>query len=237
MRGIFVAGILALLGVPCLAQMPLQGPQAPASEQAPSQASPIGSTITIPAGTRVPVTLASPIITKKDRKGDAVRVATAFPVTVGTRLAIPAGTYVEGTIDKIEKHRGGDVHLQMSFTRMIYASGYEVSLIGATVLSKAEEPGRQDPRQDTGGSFVGLGNGFLPQQEPPPLPQVGPNKAVVIGATVGVVAAVAVIGIIVAHHRGGGNEPVIDEGTQFDLVFQEPVTVDAARIAPASATR
>ena len=76
-------------------------------------------TITIPVGTRIPLALASPI-TSKARPGDAVRAVTGFPVTVGTQLAIPVGTYVEGVIDKVTKGGRSGPSLQMHFTRILF---------------------------------------------------------------------------------------------------------------------
>ncbi|HUI73661.1 MAG TPA: hypothetical protein VLX32_01885 [Candidatus Acidoferrum sp.] len=235
MRILLLAGLLT--ASTCLAQSPAQEPRTPAPEQTPAGGANSDGTITIPAGTHVPVTLTSPLRLKKARTGDSVRVATAFPVTVGTQLAIPAGTYLEGVIDKIQRHgRGGDVHLQMSFTRMIYANGYEVALSGASVTSKADGLDEPDPGHGTKTGFFPMSNGFLPQQTPvpPPPPQVGPSRGAVIGVTVGVAAAVTVIGILIAHHNGGGNEVVLDAGTQFDLIFQSPISVDAARVVPAA---
>ena len=64
-------------------------PQVPAAlpEQTPSS----GQTI-VPAATVIPLTLVSQIKSKSTKVGDAVRAQVAFPITVGTQMAIPAGT-------------------------------------------------------------------------------------------------------------------------------------------------
>lgn len=230
MRLMLLAGLLT--ASTCLAQTPAPGPLA--QNQTSADATKRDGEITIPAGTRVPVTLSSPIHLKAVRKGDTVRVATAFPVTVGTQLAIPAGTYLEGVIDKIQKHvRAGDAHLQLHFTRMVYANGYEVALTDASATAKNSDSDERLPGQEMR-SYPGvMSNSLMPQQAPtpPPLPQVGPSKGTVIGVAVGVAAAVTVVGILLAHHSGGGSDTVIDAGTQFDLIFQAPITVDEARMA------
>lgn len=91
------------------------------------QASP---TITVPAGTVVPLTLVSPIKSKSTRPGDTVRASVAFPVTVGDQVAVPPGTYVEGVLGqplpKI-KHQP-DPGVQIHFTRLVFANGYSVPL-------------------------------------------------------------------------------------------------------------
>jgi len=86
----------------CWAQEPASNPQQPPSQaQALPPAASQKQTIVIPAGTRIPAQLASPVTTKLGRPGDSVRAVTTFPVTVDTELAIPAGSYIEGVIDKI----------------------------------------------------------------------------------------------------------------------------------------
>jgi hypothetical protein len=100
--------------------------QLPASASA--QAAP--STVIVPAGTVVPLTLVSQIKNKSSKPGDSIRAVVAFPVTVGAQLAIPAGTYVEGTLlppaPKV-KHQP-DKGVQIHFTRLLFANGYSASL-------------------------------------------------------------------------------------------------------------
>lgn len=239
MQRVFLAGILTVSTVFA------QGVPAPQAQTAPDQSKAAGAqdstggTITIPAGTKVPVSLTSPIIAGDAHKGDSVRVVTAFPVTVGTRLAIPAGTYLEGVIDKVGKeNRSGQAHLEMHFTRMVYASGYEVALTRATIAARA---GDLDERAHTplatpnwgmrGEDFFGK-----PQQQQPtlpaPQPPARPSIGKVVGIGIGVTAVLAVVGIVLARRgHGGANQTVFETGTQFDLVFQVSVAVDGAKVA------
>jgi hypothetical protein len=67
-------------------------PHAPENAQQPSQVQQPASTnqtITIPAGTRIPLSLTSPITNKEARPGASVRAVTTFPVAVGAQTAIP----------------------------------------------------------------------------------------------------------------------------------------------------
>ena len=52
-------------------------------------------TLTIPAGTRVPLSLKQAISTKTAKTGDPVYAETAFPFVVNDRVVIPAGTYIQ----------------------------------------------------------------------------------------------------------------------------------------------
>jgi hypothetical protein len=98
--------------------------------------------ISVPAGTHIALSLIVPIHTKTVHRGEAVHLETQSPVIVDNQVAIPARTYVEGVIDKINKqdsasHTGG---LQIHFTRLIFSNGYEVRLDGAILQTKLEIP-------------------------------------------------------------------------------------------------
>jgi hypothetical protein len=108
-------------------------PGAAGSPQAATPPAGSGQTVTIPAGARISLRLVSQI-TGKARKGDAIRATTAFPVTVGTQMAIPVGSYAEGVIEKL-KRRGPTV--QLRFTRIVFPNGYTVAIEGTNVEAKA----------------------------------------------------------------------------------------------------
>lgn len=79
----------------------------------------------MPQGTTIPLELVSLIKSKTSRPGDSVRGVVAFPVTVGTQVAIPAGTYVEGTINSINPGppHGMGRSVKIHFTRLIFSNG------------------------------------------------------------------------------------------------------------------
>jgi hypothetical protein len=58
---------------------------------------------TVIAGTKVPLSLINTISTKHSAAGDRVYLETAFPVLVGSRIVIPVGSYVAGTVTEIRK--------------------------------------------------------------------------------------------------------------------------------------
>ncbi|MHB8217746.1 MAG: TraB/TrbI/VirB10 family type IV secretion system protein [Candidatus Sulfotelmatobacter sp.] len=89
--------------------------------------------VTIPAGTKIPLSLAQAISTKNAREGDAVYATTAFPFVVNERVIIPAGSYIQGKISHVERggRMKGRAEILMHFTSMIYPSGYTVMLPGS----------------------------------------------------------------------------------------------------------
>src|ERR1022692_2845587 len=56
---------------------------------------------TVPAGTKVPLTLTQGITSKTAKEGDPVYAQTAFPITQNNRIVIPAGAYVQGVVRRV----------------------------------------------------------------------------------------------------------------------------------------
>ncbi len=69
----------------------------------------------------------------------------------------------------------------------------------------------------------------------PPLPQVGPSKAVVIGSMTGGFAAFTITMFALERHRMNSYDFVVfDVGWQFQMVLDSPVVLDAAQVAAAA---
>ncbi len=108
-------------------QLTVQNPPA-ANENAPPP-----EFVTVPAGTRIPLILKQGITTKNARVGDPVYAQTAFPITQNNHMVIPAGTFVQGEIKRVQRpgHVKGRAELLLGFNSMIYPNGYTVVLPGA----------------------------------------------------------------------------------------------------------
>ena len=202
----------------------LAAAQAPASTAEANQ-------LSIPSGTKVPLSLKQSISTKNAREGDAVYAATTFPVVINDRIVIPAGTYVQGRISNVK--RGGRIkgraEVLMHFSTLIYPSGYTVVLPGAvenvpgaekTSMKDEEGTIRQDSQTGekaktvataagTGAVVGGLSNGV---------------KGGLIGAGIGGGIGTA-IGLLTR-----GNDVRMDAGTTLEMVIQREVPLDASRI-------
>jgi len=189
-----------------------------------SNAPPVtASTITIPAGTAIPLTLVSSIKSKSSKAGDTVRAIVAFPVTSGTQMAIPAGTYAEGVLSAVTA-RAPHTNLpavQIRFTRLLFANGYSVQIdadntqaelaLPATGSEPAQATASETSQEGTVASTPARGSfGLLAQQqEPPTLPRVGPSPAVIGGAVGGGFAALMVSMFVWAHHRAVNTDYVL----------------------------
>ena len=93
---------------------------------------PAKPTYTVPAGTKVLLSLRSAINTKSARPGDGVYLASTFPVVVGTRVMIPAGVYVQGVVDSVVRagRVKGRAQLNLHFTSIIFPNGTVVEIPG-----------------------------------------------------------------------------------------------------------
>jgi hypothetical protein len=217
-------------------------PNSPATGQAaPALSSP---TIVVPAGTAVQLTLMSAVKSKSTKAGDAVRAVVAFPVTIGTQLAIPAGTFVDGDVLQVTaRPKNGQPSLRVHFTRLVFSNGYSVTLNGENTEAlfvpadssvPADEAAELTPPRLPGMRFA-MGEG----QEPtlPTLPRVGPNPAVIGGAVGGGMLALIIGMLVLARHSASNTDFVLyDAGWQFQMILDSPVTLDAARVAAAAAT-
>ena len=88
------------------------------------------SAFTLPAGTKVDLALIVPVWARKVRLGDPLYAQTNFPVVTGNRVAIPAGTWVQGRIEgtTLPTRRQNRAELQVLFTRIVFANGYTIAL-------------------------------------------------------------------------------------------------------------
>jgi hypothetical protein len=199
------------------------------------------NTVTIPAGTKIPLSLKQAISTKNAHEGDAVYAETAFPFVVDDRVVVPAGSYVQGKIAHVERagHGKGRAEILMHFTSIIYPSGYTVMLPGsventpgADNKSVKDSEGTIQQDKDTGkrvedaakggvyGTLGGATAGGL----------AGGLNGARVGAGVGAAAGVA----WALLKRGG--DVKLDVGTSIEMEIQRPVSLDSNRIAVAKAT-
>jgi hypothetical protein len=224
---------------------------APAATTAPSPAAVVvtpapaavvdPNVVTIPAGTKIPLSLKQAISTKNAREGDAVYAETAFPFVINNRVVVPAGSFVQGTISKVERagHGHGRAEILMHFTSMIYPSGYTVMLPGsventpgAEDKSVKDQEGTIQQDKDTGKKVEDAAKGGV--------------YGTLGGATAGSLATGSLNGARVGAGAGAaagiawallkrGNDVKLEVGTSIEMEIQRPVVVDAARIAVAKA--
>jgi hypothetical protein len=206
-------------------------PSDPAASSATVSVESRKTTIIIPAGTSVPVSLKQAISTKTARNGDPVYAETAFPCVVNGHIVIPSGTYIQGKIERVQRggHVKGRAEVLIHFTSMIYPNGYTV-MLGGTVENT---PGADSTSMDSEGTI---------RQDS----EAGRKaKAAAEGATTG-----AVIGAVTNGGKGAGigagvggvtglaigmlsrgADVKLETGTSIQMEIQREVSVDASRIS------
>ena len=237
-----VLGALLMTGC-AVAQTPAASSTQPSATQAAAATSassaaaravavrPASSTLIIPSGTKVPLALKQAISTRNAKEGDPVYCETTFPFVVDDRIVIPAGTYVQGKISRVQRpgRIKGRAELLMHFTSMIYPSGYTVMLPGSldnipgadkTSMKGPEGTVRQDSDKgkdigtvastaSTGAVIGGLSAG---------------GKGAGLGAAAGGLAGLAIAMI------SRGSDVKLEPGTSIEMIIQREVSVDANRV-------
>jgi len=194
------------------------------------------NTISIPAGTKIPLSLKQAISTKNAREGDAVYAETVFPYVVDGRVIVPAGSYVQGKISHVERagRVKGRAEILMHFTSMIYPSGYTVMLPGsventpgADNKSVKDSEGTIQQDKDTGKKIEDAAKGG--------------TYGTIGGATAGGLATGGLNGARVGAGAGAaagiawallkrGDDVKLEVGTSIEMEIQRAITVDASRI-------
>lgn len=233
----------------------LSGAPVWAAAQVQTQTQSAGQMISIPAGTQVPLTLVGTIRSKTTAIGSTVRAEVAFPVTVGTAVAIPAGAFVEGTLqqDQLPKMSKKDrkarakaanppAVLQIHFERLVYPSGYIVPL---DAQSAAAAIAPLQPEAGTEMALAGAderGHGpYSPEPQStsttlPPLQRPGPNPVVVTSAVVGGFALLTTGLLLLSRHSRNNTDVLLyDAGYQISMTLSSSVLVDRSRASASAA--
>jgi hypothetical protein len=103
---------------------------APTQDSAPSS-------ITIPAGTSMPLVLATSVTSRNVHRGDDIHAQMAIPITVGTQVAIPAGSFLQGKVDKLRR-KGTRAEIQLQSARIIFPDGYIATVPGSLTIESEE---------------------------------------------------------------------------------------------------
>lgn len=215
-------------------------PSKPAAGSIAERPAPDAHSVVIPAGTKVPLSLAQAISTKNAREGDPVYAQTTFPFVLNERILIPAGTYIQGKISHVERAGRSKkrAELLIHFTSMIYPSGYTVMLPGYI----ENTPGADD-------KSVKDKEGTIQQDKDTGKRVEDAAKGAAVGGTVGSVGGLAAGGLNGARYGGlagiaggvawallkHGPEVKLDVGTSIEMEIQRDVSIDATRIQVARA--
>ena len=187
--------------------------------------------VMVASGTKIPLTLKQAITTKSARPGDPVYAQTAFPITKDDQIVIPAGTFVQGEVQRVVRpgRVKGRAELQMSFTSMIFPNGYTVMLPGAvqntpgstTNTMKGKEgtiQGDSTKGKDVGtvisSTIPGAGIGAIAD---------GGKGAAIGGASGGIIGLATVL-------LTRGPEITLGTGDSLEMVLESNIELDPAKV-------
>ncbi|MBI4465630.1 MAG: hypothetical protein HY647_13075 [Acidobacteria bacterium] len=179
----------------------------------------------VKAGTRLPLVLVNSVSTKTSEVGDRVYLQTSFPVSINSRIVIPEGSYVTGTITQVKRpgRLKGRGEIYLRFDTLMLRNGIERDLRGTVSASdgsqetltekegtiQAEPTKGQDAGTVASSTASGAAIGAI----------AGEGKGAAIGAGVGAAAGMIAVlltrGSEVRLLRGTGLEMQLDRDLAF----------------------
>jgi len=217
--------------------MGLFGALAAALGLAQTAAPPAPQTYTVPAGTKVLLSLKSGINTKTAQHGDGVYLVSTFPVVGNAHVMIPVGVYVQGVVDRVQRpgRVKGRAQIDLHFTTMIFPNGSVVEVPG--VLNSL--PGSDGPKvKDSEGTVEQAGSKGRDVGNVLKGAAIGAEGGVLGGAATGNVAKGVGYGGLAGAAAGTiytlftrGNDIVIPTGTSVEMVLQRPLVLEQSQLA------
>jgi type IV secretion system protein VirB10 len=217
--------------------------EAPALADEPAANVPAKKSYLVPAGTKVLLQLRSAVNTKSAKPGDGVYLASTFPVVVGNRVMIPAGVYVQGVVDRVERagRVKGRSQLDMHFTSIIFPNGSVVEIPG--VVNSLPGARDQSVKNDGEGTIEQAGNkgrnaATVAEIAVPTGGTIGTIGGLasghpIAGGLAGVGAGLAAAGLATLFTRGA--DVNIESGTQVEMILQRPLILEEENLAAAGA--
>jgi hypothetical protein len=261
---VLALAVILLATFTCFAQEPSQDKDQPPtgdqqnSRSAQTQANKQRARVTIPAGTRVALVLTQPIESRYVRRGDDIYAQVNAPVDSGNEVVIPAGTFVQGQVAKLERKAGrGELRLQsMSIT---FPDGYVAPISGPATLETSDGYALNDPGPGRAGAalaaaFGGAGLGALighsvgssssTQTTTLPPGCVGPPPFCVstsmtvpgrkgIDTGIGAVVGGAIGGVTAVALLASSHHFFLDAGAPIEMTLQQPVSLQQDEVAKA----
>ncbi len=189
----------------------------------------------VPAGTKIPIQLRQPISTKGAQPGDPIYAQTSFPIVIEGDMAVPAGTWVQGVVDHVQ--RAGRIkrtaELRFHLTKFIYSNGYTLDVAAAidqvpgSADSSMKEPGTVRHDSEKGKDLERVGDAA--------------SKGGQIGALTGAAASRSIRGVGVGGLSGiaagtligllaRGSDIRFETGTAVEIALDRAMAVEIARV-------
>lgn len=167
--------------------------------------------LVVPADAVLGLQIERSVTSETARVEDRVEARVTRDVRVGDRVAIPAGSRVEGSVMEVE--RGGKVkeraRLGIRFHTVVLADGTRLNVRTDSVVREGPSPAGESAAKIGGAAVGGAILGAI----------LGGGKGAAIGGAAGAAGGTA------ATMAGGRNPAVLPAGTTVSVRVQQPVTV------------
>ena len=186
----------------------------------------------VTAGTRIPIELRQPLSTKTARPGDPVYAQTAFPVVANSTMIIPAGTWVQGSVDMVKRagHIKGTAELQFHLTKLIYPNGYTLDVAAAIANvpgdmgTNMKEPGTVQHLPEKGADLQRAGSAATQGAVIGSMAGAVANPSSIRGFGVGGLAGAAAGTLIAVLARG--SDVSFPAGTSVEIALSQAIAID-----------
>ena len=176
------------------------------------------------------------------RRGDVVYAQTTAPLTVGDQVLIPAGTFVQGKIDKLTRD-GNRAEMLLNSASVVFPDGYVANIAGPLNVDSGEGTAWRDPSDGAkAGAFIapmaggGLGALIGSAVHTTQSSTLGgttittnTHQGIAIGAGVGLAVGTAVMFAILIHSHGF----FVDVGSPMEMTLPQPLTLSANQVEDA----
>jgi hypothetical protein len=167
--------------------------------------------LTVPSDAVVGLQIERTISSETARVEDRVEARVTRDVRVGDKVAIPAGSVVQGSVMEVE--RGGKVkeraRLGIRFHTIVLANGNRLDIRTDSVVREGASPSKESAAKIGGAAIGGAILGAI----------LGGGKGAIIGGATGAAGGTA------ATMTGDRNPAVLTAGTTVTVRMQQPVTV------------
>ena len=207
----------------CAALLQAQQPPLAVAQEQPQQ-------YVVPARTRVPLVLVNSVSTKTSEVGDRVYLQTSFPIAASSRIVIPEGSYVTGTITQVKRpgRIKGRGEIYIRFDTLMLRNGVTRDFRGTVsatdggqsdvVEKEGKIEGEGTKGQDAGSVAGTAAQGASTGAIIGAVANDSPGKGAIIGGGVG--AAAGMIGVLLQR----GSEVRLLRGTSLEMQLDRDLT-------------
>jgi hypothetical protein len=202
-------------GDPAAAISPVQLPEPARVPEPAAPRQPEFEEVVLPASSVVGLQVDTPLSSERTRIEDRVDARVTRDVSVGGRLAIPAGSRVIGSVTLVD--RGGKLkdraRLGVRFHTLVLANGREVPLRTEAIYREGDSPANESARKIGGAAIGGAILGAI----------MGGGKGAVLGGATGAAGGSAVV------MTGDRNAATLPAGTVVTVRLTAPATIEVEK--------